>query len=191
MVAISSSPFSTAQAYSRGRSTAAQVVADGPPPSGSTNEEKEKTAATSPTVQIAPRHSVGSFVALCQDFIGQANGGAEWNDAPKADPPAFNSDGSAHGVGMGYYLSTGDRKMVESVTGHHFNERDVLVDDAGQPVSGDFNVVIGQMALDRHSGADLRGALTPAYMEKLAGRFAAHGETVDRSFIDKAIKYLS
>lgn len=191
MVSISASPFSTSQACSRGRSMAAQAVADGPPPSGSTDEEKEKTACSSPTVQIAPRYSVSTFIALCQEHIGRSNGGATWNDAPKEEPPAYNPDGSARVVGMGYYLSTGDRKMVEAVTGYRFDERDALVDDTGQPVSGDFNVVIGQIALDRYSGADLRGALTPAYMERLSGRFAAHGETVDRSFIDKAITYLS
>lgn len=175
MVSINASPFAASAPVSRGRSTAAQAVADGPPPSGRT--EEEDTPSRPAAVHQAPAFSTGAYAALFQEQASQ----------PDAPAPA----GETPMVGMGYYLSSGDRAMIESITGHHFDERNALVDDKGQPVSGSINLIIGQMSVDRQSGADLRGAVTPAYMEKLAGRLAAHGEPLDRSVIDKAIQYLS
>lgn len=188
MVSISASPFAASAPVSRGRSTAAQAVADGPPPSGRTDEEDSRSHPAA--VHQAPAFSTGSYAALFQEQASRLSASAQGTDGPK-DFPTTAPAGEAPMVGMGYYLSSRDRAMIESVTGHHFDERNALVDDKGQPVSGNINLIIGQMSVDRQSGADLQGAVTPAYMEKLAGRLAAHGEPLDRSFIDKAIQYLS
>ncbi|MCW2245089.1 hypothetical protein M2352_000680 [Azospirillum fermentarium] len=188
MVSISASPFAASASASRGRSTAAQAVADGPPPSDRT--EEEDTPSRPSAVHQAPAFSSSSYAALFQEQASRLSAAAQGADGPK-DFPTTAPAGETPVAGMGYFLSSRDRAMIESITGHHFDERNALVDDKGQPVSGNINLIIGQMSVDRQSGADLRGAMTPAYMEKLAGRLAAHGEPLDRSFIDKAIQYLS